>query len=522
MMLDSLWSVVRFEYARYIRWRPFWRWLAISTLLTMMVAAALFWMFFIFQDTRLANTVPEMAFKAILALPGIVGLGFAIMLTRRIFSDRTNRGVVADMYMTALHPLEIVLGRLLAVGVFTALAMLAVAPVYIGAWLLGGVSLPTLLQGFFFQWLTALLWASVEARAMLRAFPEPEPTSAEQSLFGHGYGGSSVEDTPRSLLALLLLFVLFLMFFPVVASRLQLPWHVPLLGLMPFMVPQEVVTDYSLGGWTLSSRLVLVLVITAGIALMVSATAQRLGWWSERGYRFQRWGGTVFLLIFVGLNVGVLATDSVPHMLSAEAVVFGGTVLSGLLARWGWVKVLGYYGVALRPCPLKYALPIPLGGIVWEWGLLWGAAIVNWLVVWLCSGHGVAPSRWFATTTYLWCLLIMLQAFSARAVFQQWRRSTFPYSRRLQLDSGLADFTSQMSLPIIVGLWATIMPRNVLSHILRDIVLPASPLGAIDSPHYPLWRYIIYGLYALAVAGALALRAYKREQASADEQVAVL
>jgi hypothetical protein len=69
MMLDSLWSVARFEYARYIRWRPFWRWLAISTLLTMMVAAALFWMFFIFQDTRLANTVPEMAFKAILALP---------------------------------------------------------------------------------------------------------------------------------------------------------------------------------------------------------------------------------------------------------------------------------------------------------------------------------------------------------------------------------------------------------------------------------------------------------------------
>ena len=515
-MLEGVWSVSRFEYARYIRWRPFWRWLTISTLLTMVMAVALFWMFLVFQDTRLANIVPKMAFKAILALPGIVGLGFAMMLTRQIFSDRTKRGVVADMYMAELHPLEIVFGRLLAVGIFTALAMLAVAPLSIAAWRLGGVPLLTLLQGLFLQWLTALLWASVEARVMYRAFPEPEPTSPERAFSGQEYVAGSTVGTPKSTLALVFGFFLFLISFPVVTSRLQLPWHSPLLGLMPFMVPMEIATDYSLGGWKLSPWLVLVLLAGAGIALMASATAQRLGWWSEGGYRFQRWGATVFWLIFIGLNVGILATDGVPRVFTADAIVFWSTALTVPLVRWVWVNVFGYYGVALRQHPLRYALPIPLGGIVWEWGLLWGAAIVNWLVVWLCSGYGVAPERWFATTAYLWCLLIMLQAFSARAVFQQLRLSTFPYARRLQLDGGISDFASLIGLTPLLWIWlaVTFTPRNILSHILLNIVLPALPLGAISSPHYPLWRYGVYGLYALVVAGALVLRAYRREWAS--------
>jgi hypothetical protein len=51
-----------------------------------------------------------------------------------------------------------------------------------------------------------------------------------------------------------------------------------------------------------------------------------------------------------------------------------------------------------------------------------------------------------------------------------------------------------------------------------NIVLPLLPLGAISSPHYPLWRYIVYGLYALGVAGVLVLRAYKPEWASPPDQ----
>jgi hypothetical protein len=523
MILEGVWSVSRFEYARYIRWRPFWRWLVTLIWLMTGVTVLLLGLVALPLPPRLASILPEVVFKILLVLPGAVAYLFAVSLTRQIFSDHTRRGVVTDIFMTALHPLEIVFGRLLAVGIFTVLAMLATAPLHIAAGTLVGIPPFWLLLTFLLQWLTALLCASVAARFMFRTFPEQEPTSPEELLPSQQRDGGA----GRLMLTPMIAIFFYLLIYQsggLLVSSWQLSLHLPLLGLLPFFVPLEIGAPYLLGVWTLPPWLVLMFTALGGIALMASATAQPLGWWSESGYRFQRWVGAMFLLAFTGLNVGVLATNSVPHVFTAEATVFWCMALCMPLVRWAWVNVLGYYGVALRPRPLKYALPVPLGGIVWEWGLLWGVSMVIWLAVGLSSGCWMAPTRWLVTTFYLWCLLVMLQALSARSFLRQLRLPTFTYARRIQLDSSGLEFAPLLSLaiPLLYAGFAlmVIMPRTVLSHILLDIVLPLLPLGALSSPYYPLWRYGVYGLYALGVAGVLVLRAYQRERASPPDRAA--
>lgn len=515
MTLDGIWAVCQFEYRRHLRWRPFWRALVGVALLTLMGTALTLWLATLFARGRIISGAQPFLFQMSVAAPGVAAFVVATGLAVQIFSDRTKRGVLPDMFMTALHPLEVVLGRLLTVGMLTAVAMFAVVPVSIAMALLAGVSLVGTLSSLWVVWLTAMLWAALVAGASQRTFPEPE--SSESELPRGSQRPARAEFGGMVVIVLFSLF-LYLLITGYVASKLGFSIHLPLLGLLPFIAPLEVLLPYRLGSWQLPAGLVLGLSALAGMALAVMATAQRLGWWSESGYRLQRWAGTGSFLLFVGLNAAIFATEAVQSPVAAQTVVFWATLFLGGLGVGLGIWLMGYYGVALRPSPLKCALPVPLGGVVWEWAMLWGVALAIWLGVGLVSSYWVAPLRWLLTTAYFWCLLVLLQSFGARSLLGYLRQRVdeqlyTTHQARLQLASGGYQ-SLEMLLPLmVVFIVLFILPRNLIQQI-ASYVLPLLPLGAIDSPHHPLWRYALYGLYALGVAGLLWLFAWMKTSRS--------
>jgi hypothetical protein len=145
-----------------------------------------------------------------------------------------------------------------------------------------------------------------------------------------------------------------------------------------------------------------------GFALWVAvAAAQWRDWWSDGAYRLLRWGGTAFWLVFVSVHAAYFAQAFVRDAASAERVLFLALIIATLL-NLSVAPLMGYFGVARRPQPLRFALPYPWGGLVWQWALHWLVAGALYLAVGLASGVWVAPTKWLFWTTYFWVAFVVL------------------------------------------------------------------------------------------------------------------
>jgi hypothetical protein len=145
-----------------------------------------------------------------------------------------------------------------------------------------------------------------------------------------------------------------------------------------------------------------------GFALWVAiAAAQWRDWWSDGAYRVLRWGGTAFWLAFVGVHAAYFAQVFVRDAASAERMLFLALIVATLL-NLSVAPLMGYFGVARRPKPLRFALPYPWGGLVWQWALHWLVAGALYLAVGLASGVWVAPTKWLFWTTYFWAAFVLL------------------------------------------------------------------------------------------------------------------
>jgi hypothetical protein len=92
---------------------------------------------------------------------------------------------------------------------------------------------------------------------------------------------------------------------------------------------------------------------------------------------------------------------------SAERMLFLALIVATLL-NFSVAPLMGYFGVARRPKPLRFALPYPWGGLVWQWALHWLVAGALYLAVGLASGVWVAPAKWLFWTTYFWVAFVLL------------------------------------------------------------------------------------------------------------------
>jgi hypothetical protein len=384
------------EYRRYVRTRRYWV-LALTTLALGVITCALVaglwgllspWIISAFESSPYQPAFAIGAFTISLSL--VHG-----PLSSRMVQDIYKTRPLTDLYLTELHPLGVVLGRAAATTALTGLMLLMATPA--GLWLLHVMGAP------FWGWaviallvgVSYLFGSSLDAFAWRSVYLAEEGTTPDyRTLFATG------SWLPTGQILGLILVVL-MSFQPHMTSLAQLPvW-----ALTPPTAPFLLFVGIQGDGWV---HALLGALFAVGFALWVAvAAAQWRDWWSDGAYRVLRWGGTAFWLAFVSVHAAYFAQAFVRDAASAERMLFLALIIATLL-NLSVAPLMGYFGVARRPKPLRFALPYPWGGLVWQWALHWLVAGALYLAVGLASGVWVAPTKWLFWTTYFWAAFVVL------------------------------------------------------------------------------------------------------------------
>jgi hypothetical protein len=406
------------EYRRYVRTRRYWV-LALTTLALGMLLCLI--------AALVAARIPQAPLRflgASVYLPAtIVGWFAAIAstvhnpLSVRMLQDVYKTRPLTDLYLTELHPLGVVLGRAAATTALTGLILLMLTPA--GLWLLQLIGAPlgawvpiallALVSYFFGSCLEAYT-----LRSLALGEEQFEPLQVVRlgyvSMLSLGFLAGWVLASVA-------------IFFPLWNWLARLPLWVFTPPTAPFLLFVGIQGD----GWV---HALLGALFAVGFALWVAvAAAQWRDWWSDGAYRLLRWGGTAFWLAFVGVHAAYFAQAFVRDAASAERMLFLALIIATLL-NLSVAPLMGYFGVARRPKPLRFALPYPWGGLVWQWALHWLVAGALYLAVGLASGVWVAPTKWLFWTTYFWAAFVLL----AQAVSAEWWAYYSTYPTPLQGD----------------------------------------------------------------------------------------
>jgi hypothetical protein len=406
------------EYRRYVRTRRYWV-LALTTLALGMLLCLI--------AALVAARIPEALLRflgASVYLPAtIVGCFAAIAsvvhnpLSVRMLQDVYKTRWLSDLYLTELHPLGVVLGRAAATTALTGLILLMLTPA--GLWLLHLIGTPlgagipiallALVSYFFGSCLDAYTF-----RMLALGEEQFGPPQVVRSWFVSMLSLGPLAGWVLASVAI---------FFPLWNWLARLPLWVFTPPTAPFLLFVGIQGD----GWV---HALLGALFAVGFALWVAiAAAQWRDWWSDGAYRLLRWGGTAFWLVFVSVHAAYFAQAFVRDAASAERMLFLALIIATLL-NLSVAPLMGYFGVARRPQPLRFALPYPWGGLVWQWALHWLVAGELYLAVGLSSGVWVAPTKWLFWTTYFWAAFVVL----AQAVSAEWWAYYSIYPTPLQGD----------------------------------------------------------------------------------------
>lgn len=487
-------EVARFELLRFLRWRGYWRSLLGGSAALFTLALGGLWLVVLAQRSGDPAAVIRVALSIALSAPGAMGLWTIIRLVRRLFSDQTPRGELFDLYLTALRPTEIVLGRLVAAWLLTGLSMLAVLPAPLLFTQLVGAPFERAIIGALTAWAATLLWGAIQAWTWF-----------------FRRGGSPADSWGGISDFFLHFWMVYMYILYIVGSKILGDAGSLMLGFSPIIAALEAGARYRLGGvefpawWAIGA---LTLALSAPIAV---AAAVRYGEWTLDARRFVRTMGGVVYLSLIALLSGLATMHAVRALSDAERFVFWFTAAGGLMgivwgrSTWGlWTlpRILPERG--LRP---------PWDGVVWEGAMLWGVALTTWLSVGLISGCWVAPLRLLLATGYLWTLLTLIHALEAPRFLELPRvlashRSFIPIEIRRAWDIKL--FEGCLVAPIILTGFLVAHASPGLSKSVQWFITAArfTPLGAVTVA--PLRDYLLYGGYALVVSGWLFWRARRK------------
>ena len=493
VILQDAATVFWVEYRRYVRTRRYWV-LTLTTLALGVLTCALMATLQAWLSSWIIS-----AFGFAPYLPAFMVGGFMVFLSvvhsplsSRMVQDVYKTRLLPDLYLTELHPLGVVLGRVAATTALTGLMLLLmVTPA--GLWLLQLVGAPlwgwaviALLAGvgyLFGSCLDAFAWRSAH-------LTEGRATPALRTLFASGSWLPVGQIVGLILLALASLL-------PQLTPLAQLP----LLALLPPAAPFLFFAGLQGHGWLYA---LLGALFALGFAFWLAiAAAQWRDWWSDTAYRLLRWGGTAFWLVFVSVHTAYFAQAFVRDGASAERTLLLALLIVCLANIFLIAPLTSYFGVARRPKPLRFALPYPWGGLVWQWALHWLAAGALYLAVGLASGVWVVPTKWLLWATYFWAAFVLLPQAMSAGVWAYFQRYPTPLQgdyahdyflntrgMRASLDA-LAQKSGSGVLWLAVVLWFLFFAQLVLNFVNRAFPDPALAVAADWISRVHPW----YGVY---------------------------
>ncbi|MCL6535331.1 MAG: hypothetical protein K6U77_04610 [Armatimonadetes bacterium] len=491
---DAL-AVFRLEFRRYLRWRPLRRWLFGWTLLCVLLAASVPALVAQGEAFPLLRAWRQMVLGLLYVSPTWVGFSSAILLTQRIAWDEARRGELPDLYLTALSPFAIALGKVAACWALTGILMAAAAPASALTALLMGVPLGRWLSALAIGWVMHFWVCAAVYRLQWRTVPPMEAVH----LYPLRLNSASAVVAGLGIVA----FSLCLQVFAVS----PIPATLPIVHLLPWNAMLHADGFYPTPVGQVSAWAFLSLVSLLGGLVFIAAGAQWLGGWSLWGYRFQRIVGGALLIATATLCFATIAPQSVFHPRSGERLFFWGLFVCLLVGVLLTRYVLGYYGT-----PRGHDDSTPTGGMVREWVLFGTLAILTAWVIQASSGVALNGARLAALGFYLggWLYLVqqVLAGIATTRIETQHsagsastRQRVVAEIRLLQDDLGcLAHF-----------MWLAVL---ILSPGLRSLFyypLLITPLGGFLSLDFPAWAYWVYGLYTALLGVALVAR---RKQAS--------
>lgn len=505
VLLDA-WRVLWLEARRYRRWRPLRRWLAGAAMLGVLGSLVMVglggWVGQV-QDASTRQILQRFLFACGYALPTAVGLVAALSLTPRLIADRTRRGVLTDIYLTELHPLGVVLGKLGAVMELSGALMLTASPASALAAAVASVSWQQWLQSLLMGWVALLLPAALVARLQWRTVPELD------SLRRRAFAPTPLGATLLALAGLLV----YGFFYG--AAQTPAGWAVLMLSslLLPFGAVIYAGSAWIVGGLTVPVAPTAAVIALAGALTLTVATAQWLSWWSARGYRLQRTLGGLTFLGLVGLGAAFWAEAGA----SPSQVYFYGLLQTGALGYYLARFALGFYGVGKPLCPRD-----GFGGVGREWLLFWLSAGVVYGAVIAARGMWLPPLWAIAIAFYYWSVLVWMQSLSLGVIL--YRRALLsadappPLREQIVFEACPVDRHDTAMLisaffNIYILSWG--MTHPLLNFILYYPLL-ITPLGGLLRHDFAPWAYALYGVYALGAA-ALVARRKRLPQADPEE-----
>ncbi len=507
-MWDEVRAVFWLEYRRHLRSRRFWRHLLLIAGLSLGLAGGVgMW----FSQSEMASVLVQvmpMTSVVVIGLLGSLAMLAPALIVPHIFSDSHRSRELPDIYLTALHPLSIVLGRCLAAGAQMGIVLLTLAPAGVLICQIAGFAPSYWLAVLAMTWFSLLILAGLSVLGLGKHFPgDSEGRFTETS---HNPTGWLFYLLPVSLLVFTW------------NSLFGVEIHLPFLLISPILIPYEMLNACRIGSLELPLWLLALPVLLGFGLLTVVASAQWLGWWSDTAYRFQRWGGTAFFLTVYALHLGIYAQSGVRSAVEAERIAFIGMLLGVAVYLILFVRVLGYYGIGARPRPLRHALPYPLGGVVWEWALVLAIALIAWLTVGWASGYWVDPRRWLMWSLCLMSLLWLMHAVNARFLTLHWLKFNQPFEGRyLNLTEARVEVEStgtqivRLTAASLIGLILVcfVLSRAPAFEIFRAIgrvLMWLNPVNGLSAPDHSLLHYALYSLYALGLALFFAWRGVRK------------
>jgi hypothetical protein len=480
------------EYRRYVRTRRYWV-LALTTLALGMLLCLI--------AALVAARIPQAPLRflgASVYLPATTVGWFAAIasvvhnpLSVRMLQDVYKTRWLSDLYLTELHPLGVVLGRAAATTALTGLILLMLTPA--GLWLLQLIGAPlgawvpiallALVSYFFGSCLDAYTFRML-ALGEEQFGPPQVVRSGYVSMLSLGFLAGWVLASVA-------------IFFPLWNWLARLPLWVFTPPTAPFLLFVGIQGD----GWV---HALLGALFAVGFTLWVAvAAAQWRDWWSDTAYRLLRWGGTAFWLAFVSVHAAYFAQAFVRDGASAERTLLLALLIVCLANIFLIAPLTSYFGVARRPKPLRFALPYPWGGLVWQWALHWLAAGALYLAVGLASGVWVAPTKWLLWATYFWAAFVLLPQAMSADVWAYFQRCPTPLQgdyahdyflntrgMRASLDA-LAQKSGSGVLWLAVVLWFLFFAQLVLNFVNRAFPDPALAVAADWISRVHPW----YGVY---------------------------
>ncbi len=499
------------EYRRFVRTRRFWA-LTLTTLLVGVCLSALATLMSVYApqslDALFGYRYSSVWMLGIWAwLPTIVSAPLSARLLRDIYKTRH----LPDLYLTELHPLGIVLGRIGAIAVLTGLSLLLLTPTAL--WMCVIVSLP-IGQWFavaFFAWVAWMLSAASDSYALRGATtPDESPLLTKTTSVG-------VPFLFTVLPTILLLAANILALLGIDDGRLQL---LPFWGFAPLTTPflLDGLALRETGAWVF---VLMVLGGALGLTLwLATAAAQWREWWSARAYRLMRWGGTALWLTLVGVHTAMLAQVFVDSPRAAERLLLLALCFTTLLNA-GVSTLAGYFGLPRRADTVRWLVPYPFSGILWQWALHWLASMVLYLAIGVAASQWVALEKWLLSSLYVWVGGVVLPQAIFSHIWAYLMRAPFPaqsdyfhdyYINNRQARAYYETRSTQTSQGIIIllSIFGGLFLMSLVVQLLNSAFIHSRALSALGDgllslhPWWGLrqewlglgggWRYMIYAL----------------------------